>query len=52
MNSELAGKFIGMYVNEFTRDYGQVGKAAIRKFLGNARAGGYINNEVDIEFAE
>ena len=52
MNSELAGKFIGMYVNEFTRDYGQVGRAAIRKFLGNARAAGYINNEVDIEFAE
>src|SRR6266852_964175 len=52
MNSELAGKFIGMYVNEFTRDYGEVGRAAIRKFLGNARAAGYINNEVDIEFAE
>ncbi len=52
MNSELAGKFIGMYVNEFTRDYGEVGRAAIRKFLGNAHAAGYINNEVDIEFAE
>ena len=52
MNSELAGKFIGMYVNEFTRDYGEVGRAAIRKFLGNARAAGYINNEVDIEFIE
>src|SRR5438105_2490289 len=52
MNSQLAGKFIGMYVNEFTRDYGDVGRTAIRQFLGNARVAGYINNPVDIEFAE
>src|SRR5437660_6411628 len=52
MNAELAGKFIGMYVNQFTRDYGEVGRAAIRKFLGNAHAAGYINNDADIEFAE
>jgi 1,4-dihydroxy-6-naphthoate synthase len=52
MNSELAGKFIGMYVNEFTRDYGQVGRAAIRKFLDDAHAAGYIKNRVELEFAE
>src|SRR6478672_6272390 len=33
MNSQLASKFIGMYVNEFTRHYGQSGRATIRKFL-------------------
>ena len=33
MNAQLASKFIGMYVNEFTRDYGETGRAAIRKFL-------------------
>src|SRR4051812_1492566 len=33
MNSQLASKFIGMYVNEFTRDYGESGRATIRKFL-------------------
>src|SRR5204863_8763179 len=27
MNSQLASKFIGMYVNEFTRDYGEIGRA-------------------------
>src|SRR5216684_308224 len=52
MNSELAGKFIGMYVNEFTRDYGQVGRAAIRKFLEDAHAAGYIDNRVEVEFTE
>jgi Predicted periplasmic solute-binding protein len=24
MNAQLASKFIGMYVNEFTRDYGEL----------------------------
>ena len=33
MNAQLASKFIGMYVNEFTRDYGEIGRAAIGKFL-------------------
>src|SRR4029434_10330885 len=36
MNAQLASKFIGMYVNEFTRDYGEIGRAAIRKFLAEA----------------
>jgi 1,4-dihydroxy-6-naphthoate synthase len=52
MNADLAGKFIGMYVNEFTRDYGQTGRAAIRKFLGDAHAAGYIKNPIELEFAE
>jgi 1,4-dihydroxy-6-naphthoate synthase len=52
MNSELAGKFIGMYVNEFTRDYGEAGRAAIRKFLGAAHAAGYISKPVEVEFVE
>jgi 1,4-dihydroxy-6-naphthoate synthase len=52
MDAELAGKFIGMYVNDFTRDYGDAGRAAIRKFLGDAHAAGYIDNQVEIEFVE
>ena len=43
MNADLASKFIGMYVNEFTRDYGETGRTAIRKFLGDARDKGYID---------
>jgi 1,4-dihydroxy-6-naphthoate synthase len=50
MNAELANKFIGMYVNDFTRDYGEVGRAAIRKFLGDAVAAGYVDKAVEIEF--
>src|SRR5207249_6301007 len=52
MNANLAGKFIGMYVNDFTRDYGKTGRAAIRKFLGDARRAGYIERDVEIEFVE
>jgi 1,4-dihydroxy-6-naphthoate synthase len=52
MDAELAGKFIGMYVNEFTRDYGEAGRAAIHKFLGDARRAGYIENRIELEFAD
>jgi 1,4-dihydroxy-6-naphthoate synthase len=52
MDAKLAGKFIGMYVNEFTRDYGEVGHAAIRKFLTEAHDKGYIDVPVEVEFVE
>jgi 1,4-dihydroxy-6-naphthoate synthase len=52
MNADLADKFIGMYVNEFTRDYGETGRTAIRKFLGEAREKGYIDAPIEIEFVE
>src|SRR5437773_8839383 len=52
MNEKLASKFIGMYVNEFTRDYGDTGREAIRRFLGDARRAGYIDRLAEIEFVE
>ena len=52
MNAELAGKFISMYVNDYTRDYGKTGRAAIRKFLGDAHDAGYIDNPVQVEFVD
>jgi 5,8-dihydroxy-2-naphthoate synthase len=52
MNSDQASKFIGMYVNEFTRDYGEIGREAIRRFLGEACRRGYVDREVSIEFVE
>jgi len=52
MGSKLAGKFIGMYVNEFTRDYGDVGRAAVRKFLAEAHAKDYVDVPIEVEFVE
>jgi 1,4-dihydroxy-6-naphthoate synthase len=52
MDSNLAGKFIGMYVNDFTRDYGDSGRQAIRKFLNRAADAGYIEKTPAIEFVK
>jgi 1,4-dihydroxy-6-naphthoate synthase len=52
MGSDLASKFIGMYVNELTRDYGEVGREAIRRFLREARERGYVDREVSIDFVK
>jgi 1,4-dihydroxy-6-naphthoate synthase len=52
MGAKLTGKFIGMYVNEFTRDYGETGRAAIRKFLAEAGDKGFINVPINLEFVE
>lgn len=52
MNADLTRKFVGMYVNDFTRDYGEKGRAAIRRFLEAARDAGYVNKSINLEFAE
>src|ERR1700736_3572497 len=52
MDTKLAGKFIGMYVNDFTRDYGEAGRKAIREFLHTAHQRGYIDKEPTVEFVE
>jgi 1,4-dihydroxy-6-naphthoate synthase len=52
MESDLADKFIGMYVNDFTRDYGDSGQAAIREFLGQAKTAGYIEKDIELEFVQ
>ena len=51
MDQKMARKFIGMYVNEFTLDYGEIGREAIRRFLGAARRAGHIAKLAPIEFA-
>jgi 1,4-dihydroxy-6-naphthoate synthase len=50
MNADLAGKFIGMYVNDYTRDYGENGRAAIRRFLSDAHQAGYIDHSPEVTF--
>jgi 1,4-dihydroxy-6-naphthoate synthase len=52
MDSNLAGKFIGMYVNDYTRDYGETGRRAVRQFLQTAHERGYIAKKPLVEFAE
>jgi 1,4-dihydroxy-6-naphthoate synthase len=52
MDSHLAGKFIGMYVNDYTRDYGATGRKAVREFLKTGRQRGYIEKEPTVEFVD
>jgi 1,4-dihydroxy-6-naphthoate synthase len=52
MDATLAGKFIGMYVNDYTRDYGEVGRKAVREFLQTAHQRGYLEKTPVVEFVE
>lgn len=50
MGRDLADKFVGMYVNHWTLDYGEKGREAIRRFLGRAFEAGLINHRQELEF--
>jgi 1,4-dihydroxy-6-naphthoate synthase len=52
LDQEGADRFIGMYVNDFTIDYGPTGREAIREFLGRAGKQGLIPEKVNLEFVE
>lgn len=52
MDANLAGKFIGMYVNDYTRDYGTMGCRAVREFLQAAHRRGYVEKAPAVEFVE
>jgi 1,4-dihydroxy-6-naphthoate synthase len=50
MDQELADKFIGMYVNKWTLDYGERGRLAVREFLTRGVNAGLIPGPPDAEF--
>ena len=50
METELADKFVGMYVNDYTLDYGDKGRAGVRELLHRGNAAGVIPHRVDADF--
>ncbi len=50
MGRDLADKFVGMYVNHWTLDYGEKGRESIRRFLGRAHKAGLIPRAPELEF--
>ena len=40
VSREKADKFVGMYVNRYTLDYGRTGRSAVRRFLSDANRRG------------
>jgi 1,4-dihydroxy-6-naphthoate synthase len=52
MTIELADKFVGMYVNDWTLDYGDRGREAVRRLLSEGHKAGVIPKPVAVEFVE
>jgi 1,4-dihydroxy-6-naphthoate synthase len=50
LDVQLADKFVGMYVNERTLDYGQDGREAVRRLLEMGHKAGIIPHEAKVEF--
>lgn len=50
MGMELADQFVGMYVNDWTLDYGDKGRETIRRFLDRAFEKGLIPHRQELEF--
>ncbi|MYG05663.1 ABC transporter substrate-binding protein [Candidatus Poribacteria bacterium] len=50
METALADKFVGMYVNDYTLDYGDKGRAGVRELLDRGNAAGIIPHRVDADF--
>ena len=51
METELADRFVGMYVNDYTLDYGEKGRAGVRELMERGYRSGVIPHQVDVEFA-
>ena len=50
LDPQLADKFVGMYVNERTLDYGPDGREAVRRLLDMGHKAGIIPNEAKVEW--
>ena len=52
MDRALADRFVGMYVNDWTLDYGPRGRAAVRRLLDEGHRAGVIPRPTAVEFVE
>jgi len=52
LDGDRGGRFIDMYVNELTQDYGDEGRQAVRELLARAEAVGAYDEPVRVQFVE
>jgi 1,4-dihydroxy-6-naphthoate synthase len=52
LEPQLADRFVGMYVNERTLDYGEDGREAVRQLLDMGYEAGIIPHRAKVEFVE
>ncbi len=50
MGTDLADRFVGMYVNHWTLDYGETGRAAVRELLDRGHQAGLVPDAGEIAF--
>jgi 1,4-dihydroxy-6-naphthoate synthase len=50
LDFSLGDRFVGMYVNELTQDYGDEGRAAVRELLRRGEAIGAFESPVHVDF--
>jgi 1,4-dihydroxy-6-naphthoate synthase len=50
METDIADKFVGMYVNRWTLGYGDRGKQAVRALIDRGTAAGLLPGPPDVEF--
>jgi 1,4-dihydroxy-6-naphthoate synthase len=51
LDKERTDRFVGMYVNGLTLDYGDRGREAVHRLLGDAQKAGLLPKPVTVEFA-
>ena len=52
MAPEVADRFVAMWVNELTLDYGERGKEGVRRLLDEGYEAGIIPHRVEVEFVD
>lgn len=52
MDTDTADRFVAMWVNNLTLDYGQRGREGVRRLLQEGYEKGIITNKVEVEFVE
>ena len=52
LDPQLADKFVGMYVNERTLDYGPDGREAVRRLLDMGHKAGIIPHQARVDFVD
>jgi 1,4-dihydroxy-6-naphthoate synthase len=52
MDKSLADKFVGMYVNDWTLDYGPRGREAVCRLLDEGHRAGIIPHPVNVDFID
>lgn len=52
MQPELADRFVAMWVNDLTLDYGERGRKAVKRLLDEGHKAGIIPHKVKVEFVD